>query len=469
MMNLFPRRRPAVLARAVLAMIVSVAGESSAAEPPPTVAESGFDKLEFRHVINTSKARVFPAVVFIKCVSENYDSGKKVTQESSGSGVLISPKGELLTNWHVIDKAVQVRCLLYDGQALDAKVVGSDKDTDLAVVQLEMPENAPDLPYANLGDSTKLSEGHFVMAMGAPWGLSRSISLGIVSCSRRYLPETSEYSLWLQTDAAISPGNSGGPLVDTSGEVVGINARGMMAGGDMGFAIPSETIRQLLPQLRKEGKVQWSWTGIQLQPIKDFNRNVYFDGTEGVIVADTDPESPARQAGILARDRIMSIAGTKVNALMEEDLPGVRRTLGLLVKDKSVKVELQRDGKPMAVQLTPREKGNVQGEELDCPRWDLTLKAINQFETPDLYFHKKAGVFVNGVKFPGNAGTAGLQGRDIVVRIDNKPVSTLVEAKAAHKKAIENADGDSRVLFTVLRNGLMKQIVLDYSRDHSRE
>jgi serine protease Do len=439
------------------------------AESVTTVNETGFDKLEFREVINKAKARVFPAVVFIKCVSENFDSGKKVTQESSGSGVLISATGELLTNWHVVDKAVQVRCLLFDGQALDARVVGVDKDTDLALLQLERPESAPALIYADLGDSSKLSEGHFVMAMGAPWGLSRSISLGIVSCTRRYLPETSEYSLWLQTDAAISPGNSGGPLVDTNGEVIGINARGMMAGGDMGFAIPAETIREVLPQLRKQGKVEWSWTGIQLQPIKDFNRNVYFDGTEGVIVADTDPESPARQIGIQPRDRILQIAGKPVNALMEEDLPGVRRLLGLLAKDAAVRVDLQRDGKPIAVELVPREKGTVQGEELDCPRWDLTLKAINQFETPDLFFHRKKGVFVNGVKQPGNAATSGLQGHDIVLRIDNKPVATLDEAKAMHKAAIENTDGDSRVLVTVLRNGLMKQVVLDYSRDHARE
>jgi serine protease Do len=457
---------PTLALFAGIALLLSTArGESKAV----SVTETGFDKLEFRQVINSAKARVFPAVVFIKCVSENYDTGKKVSQESSGSGVLISPTGELLTNWHVVDKAVQVRCLLYDGQALDAKVVGTDKDTDLALVQLELPEKAPALPYANLGNSAKLSEGHFVMAMGAPWGLSRSISLGIVSCTRRYLPGTSEYSLWLQTDAAISPGNSGGPLVDTEGEVIGVNARGMMAGGDMGFAIPSETIREVLPQLRKHGKVEWSWTGLQLQPIKDFNRNVYFDGTDGVIIADTDPESPARQAGILPRDRILSVGGKKIDALMEEDLPGVRRVLGLLAKDVAVKVELQRDGKQVAVELTPREKGTVQGEELDCPRWDLTLKAINQFETPDLHFHRKTGVFVNGVKFPGNAQTAGLQNRDIVLRVDNKPVPTLEEAKKLHKDALENADGDSRVLFTVLRNGLMKQIVLDYSRDHSRE
>src|SRR5688572_9377486 len=454
------RIRKMPLPLAVFAGIALFVSSARAEGQAVSVTEVGFDKLEFRQVINSAKARVFPAVVFIKCVSENFDTGKKVSQESSGSGVLISATGELLTNWHVVDKAVQVRCLLYDGQALDAKVVGTDKDTDLALVQLELPDKAPALPYANLGDSAALSEGHFVMAMGAPWGLSRSISLGIVSCTRRFLPDTSEYSLWLQTDAAISPGNSGGPLVSTAGEVIGINARGMMAGGgDMGFAIPSETIREILPQLRKQGKVEWSWTGIQLQPIKDFNRNVYFDGNEGVIVADTDPESPARTAGILPRDRIISVGGKPTNGLMEEDLPAVRRLLGLLAKDAPVKVELQRDGKPLAVELTPREKGKVQGEELDCPRWDLTLKAINQFETPDLFFHRKSGVFVNGVKYPGNAGTAGLQGQDIVLRIDNKPVPSLDVAKELHKTALENADGDSRVLFTVLRNGLMKQIV----------
>lgn len=473
--NRTSRRASAALVTALLALLLAghrLAPPAAAerAQEAAVVTESGMEKLEFREVINTAKARVFPAVVFIKCISENFDSGKKVTQEASGSGVLISGTGELLTNWHVVDKAVQVRCLLFNGQALDARVVGTDKDTDLALVQLELPDNAPSLPYAELGDSTKLSEGHFVMAMGAPWGLSRSISLGIVSCTRRFLPESSEYSLWLQTDAAISPGNSGGPLVSTDGDVIGINARGMMSGGgDMGFAIPSETIREILPQLRKQGKVEWSWTGIQLQPIKDFNRNVYFDGTEGVVVADTDPESPARSAGILPRDRIISIGGKPANGLMEEDLPAVRRMLGLLAKDAPVKVEIQRDGKPMALELTPRAKGTVQGEELDCPRWDLTLKAINQFETPDLYFHRKSGVFVNGVRFPGNAGSAGLQGQDIVLRIDNKAVPSLEVAKELHKTALENADGDSRVLFTVLRNGLMKQIVLDYSRDHARE
>jgi peptide/nickel transport system substrate-binding protein len=166
--------------------------------------------------------------------------------------------------------------------------------------------------------------------------------------------------------------------------VVGLNARGMMAGGDMGFAIPADTMEAVVPQLREYGKVNWSWTGLQLQPIKDFNRDMYFDGTEGVIVADTDPDSPARKAGIQAWDRILKIDGKAVNAVMEEDLPAARRVLGLLPKMRSARVELLRGGKPVTVEMTPREKGKVEGDQLDCPRWDLTVKAINQFDNPDL-------------------------------------------------------------------------------------
>ena len=463
----------ALLVAWLAALSVPVASADPAAKAPPAairpVEIDGLEKLEFRQVINQAKERVFPAVVFVKCVSENYDTGKRITHESSGSGVLISPGGEVLTNWHVVDKAVEVRCLLFDGQALRAKVVGTDKDTDLALLQLATGENAKPLPYAKIGDSTKLAEGQFVMAMGAPWGLSRSVSLGILSCTRRFLPGASEYSLWLQTDAAISPGNSGGPLVDTEGMVVGLNARGMMAGGDMGFAIPADTMGAVVPQLREHGKVNWSWTGLQLQPIKDFNRDMYFDGTEGVIVADTDPDSPARKAGIQAWDRILKIDGKAVNAVMEEDLPAARRVLGLLPKLQPAKVELLRGGKPVTVELTPREKGKVEGDQLDLPRWDLTVKAINQFDNPDLYFHRKAGVFVQAVRHPGNAAAAGLQGQDIVVKIGGKEVSGLADVKEIHGKALEKIGDSHRVLITVLRNGLMKQVVLDFSRDHSKE
>ncbi len=450
------RPRPSSLALTLLAPLALLAA--------PARAQDAL-QADFRRVVREAKAKVFPAVVFIKCVRESHEEGKRQSQEVSGSGVILDPKGEVLTNWHVIDKAIEVRCQLADGTALAAKVVGSDKPTDLAILQLELPEGSAPLPWASFGDSAKLTEGDFVMAMGAPWGLNRSVSIGIISCTTRYLPEASEYSHWLQTDASINPGNSGGPLVDTEGRVIGVNTRG---GGDMGFAIPSETVQLLLPHLRK-GAIAWSWTGLQLQPLRDFNRNVYFDGDRGVIVAETDPGSPARKAGLRPRDRLLSVAGQPLTALSEEDLPHVRRALGLLPRGEPVTFEVQRDGDTLRVELVPREKGQVEGDELDCPRWDVTVKAINQFDNPDLYFYRREGVFVFGVKYPGNGQRAGLQQGDIIFQVDGKPVTTLEELAAIHKASLENHSTKPRLVLGVLRRGLMRQHVLDISRDYSND
>jgi serine protease Do len=237
----------------------------------------------------------------------------------------------------------------------------------------------------------------------------------------------------------------------------------------MGFAIPSETINDILDQLRRHGQVGWSWTGLQLQPLKDFDKNMYFEGSEGVIVAETDPESPARRAGIQPRDRILRIDGQGVTAMWAEDLPALRRRIGLLTKLKPAKLEVLRGDKTIPVDLVPREKGKVEGEEFDCPRWDMTVKTINQFDNPGLYYHRKKGVFVYGIKARGNARDAGLQVDDIVVQIDSQEVTTLQEVKVIHKAALDNLAAKHRAVVTVLRNGLMRQIVLDYSRDYEKE
>jgi serine protease Do len=423
----------------------------------------------FREIVTDAKDKVFPAVVFIRCLRESHESGRKKTQEISGSGVLVSSDGEVVTNWHVVDKAVEVRCLLYDGQNYDAEVVGSDKDTDLALLKLKLPEGAAPLPFAVLGDSTILQEGDFVMAMGAPWGLSRSVSIGIVSCTKRYLPGASEYSQWLQTDAAISPGNSGGPLVNTVGEIVGINARGIMSGGDTGFTIPSETVSFVAGQLREHGKVDWSWTGLRLQALRNFNKNIYFDADEGVIVASTDPDSPSRDAGLETNDRIVKINGQAVTAANEEDLPRLRKLIGLLPRNQEASIEIVRDGAPEVIALTPRAKGEVEGDELDCPRWDLTVKDINQFENPELFLHRKEGVFVFGVKSPGNASNAEFHTEDIILKVGGTVVKTLDEVKAVHAETLAGVDKKHRIVFTILRNGLMRQIVLDFMRDYEKE
>jgi serine protease Do len=445
---------------------------------------------DFRQIVQSAKDKVFPAVVFIKCQRESHESGRKEFESVAGSGVIISPTGEVLTNWHVVDKAAEIRCLLLDGTHWDAKVVGTDKDSDLALIQLEPSADAKkaraattapatpstgsgqaqpalNLPFAQIGNSKVLKEGDFVMAMGAPWGLSRSVSIGIVSCTTRFLPDSSAYHLWLQTDAHISPGNSGGPLVNTNGQVIGINTLGLR--GDMGFAIPSEAFDTVVDQLRKFHKMNWSWTGIQLQPLKDFDKNQYFAGDNGVMVAHAEPESPASRVGLKPGDRIICINGKAVNALRAEDLPAVQRTLGMLPKGEKATLDVMRDGKMEPIAITPREKGKVEGEELDCPRWDFTVKAINQFDNEDLYYYRKQGVFIYGIRPEGNAAEYGLHTQDIIVSIDGTEINSLDDMKKVHKDCIANIDKKHKVLFAVMRNGVMHQVMLDFLRDYQKE
>jgi serine protease Do len=424
---------------------------------------------DFRSVVRAAKEKVFPAVVFIKCIRETSEEGKKQGEEVGGSGVLISGTGEFVTNWHVVDLAREVRCLLSDGRAYHAKVLGSDKDTDVALCRIEAPKETQPFPHAAFGDSDALVEGDFVMAMGAPWGMSRSVSIGIVACTRRYLVGTSEYSLWIQTDASISPGNSGGPLVNTAGTVIGLNARGMSWGGDLGFAIPASTVRLIVEQIRDCGKCRWTWTGVHLQPLRDFEKDTYFEGTDGVLVAGTDPDSPGRRAGLLPQDRLLSLNGKKTDAVTIEDMPAVNRMLGTLPLDKPAGLRLRREGKEVELTLTPREKGRVEGDELACPRWDFSVKAINQFEVPELYFHRRSGVFVWGVKSPGNASTAGLARGDILLKVGSKEVQSLADVKAANEAAVATVAKEPKVVLSLLRNGLLRQIVLDFSRDYERE
>ena len=455
-----PEKR--VFLPAVLIAILLIAGAAPA-------EEEGLDRLDFRRVVRAATEKVFPAVVYVKCIRETHEEGKTRSVQVGGSGVIIHPRGELLTNWHVVDKAVEIRCLLHDGTALHAKVVGSDKDTDLALLRLERPDDAPDLAFAALAESGTHREGDFVMAMGAPWGMARSVSIGIISCAARYLPGTSEYSLWIQTDASISPGNSGGPLVNTDGRVIGINTRAIAWGGDIGFSIPAATIRAVVDQFRKHGKVVWSWTGLQLQPLRDFEKDIYFEATHGVIVAGTDPESPARRAGLQPRDRILDVNGVATDALTAEGLPAVRRILGTLPLGEPARLRVARGDESLEITITPREKGEVEGKELDCPRWDFTVKDINRFDNPGLYFHRKKGVFVYGVRGPGNAAEAGLRRGDILLKIDSEKVTTLEEVERIHARSLENIAKKHRIVVMVLRNGLMRQVVLDFTRDYEKE
>ncbi|MBE6366660.1 MAG: PDZ domain-containing protein [Lentisphaerae bacterium] len=415
-------------------------------------------KAPFQNIVQQAGRKVFPALVYIKVVQENLGSGRQSSASSSGSGVIISAEGEIVTNWHVIDKAVSIRCLLNDGRAFDAELIGSDKDTDLALLKLKLP---PDklLYCAEFADAAP-SEGEFVMALGAPWGLNRSISIGIISCARRYLPGHSEYSLWYQTDAAISPGNSGGPLINTDGKIIGINTLGMFAAGALAFTIPADTVKVVLERLRKYRKANWAWFGLRLQPLRDFERNVYLPYQQGVLVAGTEAGSPAQRAGFIGNDLLLQINGEAITAETAEALPGIYRKLGLMEFGRKVDFTIEREGRKLVLQCAPTEKGKVEGDEVVCKQWGFTAKSINRFDNPNLHFYQPEGIFVFGVKKFSPAARGGLLKDDIILAVNNVPVKSLDGLLKIYVERQAQSVLERRTLFKVMRNGAVLQLSL---------
>ena len=435
-----------------------LAAAAPAALPPGT---------DFRDVIAEAKRRAAPAVLYVACIQEDNEYGEKRSRQVSGSAFIISSDGEFVTNWHVVDKATSIRCLLSDGRAFTADCLGSDKDMDIALCRLRLAEGES-VPYALFGDSSALEEGTFAIAIGAPYGLNRTLTFGTLSCVRRYIPQHSEYVLWLQTDAGIGPGNSGGPLVDTEGRVIGINALGASTGDiELGFAIPSNEALVILDQLRRHGKVNWSWSGLLLQPLRDFEHDTYFDAEEGVIVAGTAPDSPASRSGLRPLDRIVSVNGRPVTAKTSEDLPGLRRLIGLLPESDPIRLSVMRPGAPdpLDIVIEPRAKGAVEGAEREFKRWDFSAKEINQFATPALYLRRNQGVYVLGTKDDGNADSK-LHDEDIILAVDGHAIATLDDLSAAHADAIAGLPDRHRSLFTVLRKGRTLRIPIDYLKEN---
>jgi len=425
-------------------------------------------QLDFREVICSTSEEVFPSLVYIRVVCKDFSGAKNEKMVVSGSGVVITPEGELLTNHHVIDKATEIRCLLSGGEAYDAKVVGFDKDMDVALLKLVRGTNAPPLKAATLS-TEPVKTGDVVLAMGAPWGLARSVTMGIVSCTDRVLEGVGQYTLWYQTDAAISPGNSGGPLVDTHGRVIGLNARGNMFGAQA-FTIPSTAILEILPYLREKGNAYWGWFGFKFQPLNDFNRNMRFPSETGVIVAGTDAGSPARKAGFLPNDRIVAIDGREVTAMNAEDLPALERRLGRLPLGTNVIFTAERKGQRFTATVAPTEKGKVEGEQKLYERWGFTVQEINQFAEPELaFFAPEGGLFVSATSWEGNAAVSGLKRKDVLVSIDGKPVRSLADLDPLYEAALKGLPDKYKMRFVISRKGREMQFVLNYLEDTEKE
>ncbi len=440
--------------------------------PAPAPAKN---PLDFEQIIATAKKRVFPALVFVKPIREEFGSGEKKRAEILGSGVIISPEGLVVTNNHVAEKAVEINCVLYNKQQVKATIVGLDKETDLALLQLQLPKDAPALPFAEFANSDKVSEGQFVMALGSPFGFSRSISLGIIMNANRYLGFESlhKYNTWIQTDAIINPGNSGGPLVNTEGKIVGINTLGITIGG-LGFSIPSNVVKDIVRRLKEDGKVVRAWTGLQLQALKDFNSNTFIEGDTGVLIASVEDNSPAQLAGLQPGDVLLTVGGIEYVGKYVEQLPKLYWQLADIPPDREIDITYRRQEQIASTKLSLTLKGKFEGEDFDCRRWNMTVKEISKFANPDLYFYHQKGLFVRAVRYPGNAAKARIRRNDIILKIGDtlgqmNQIDTLADIETIYEKIIADQDREKKVLIEVLRKGLPQLIVLDYRKDYDEE
>ena len=398
-----------------------------------------------------AKNRVAPALVHVRPVKEVFRRGKRSEVSVIGSGFIITPDGYVVTNEHVAGKSEYVRCVLWNKQEVEAVVVGVDPFTDIAVLKLKT--DATDLPYVKLGTSSTLEAGQMVLALGSPHGLARSVSSGIVSVTDRNLESlgrsSAPYNNWIQTDAAINPGNSGGPLVNLRGEVIGINTRKLSGADNVGFAIPIDIAKEVIAEIIENGRVARSSIGVVFQEMISMTDD---PAQRGVVIADVDPLSPAYGAQLRPGDILLEIDGVATDARFTEDLPAVRKRIADIPPGDDVTLTIRRGGSVIEVVVGTIDKGERTGKEIEFEDWGCTVSELTQAVIRQARLPDRRGVMVSGVQVGSISGQAGLQGGDIILKVDEDQVADLESFQSIYDDRVASQQG--LVLLTLKRRGL---------------
>ena len=365
-------------------------------------------------------------------------------QRSLGSGFIIDGDGSILTNNHVVENAQKIVVKLADEQEYEAKVIGRDPKTDIAVIKIEAKTK---LTPANFGDSDGLEVGEWVMAIGNPFGLDSTVTSGIVSAKGRHIGQ-GPYDNFIQTDASINPGNSGGPLINLRGEVIGINtAIFSRTGGNIGigFAIPVNLVKELLPQLRGKGKVTRGYLGVLIQKVTpELAESLGMDKSQGALVANVSKDGPADKSGVKVGDVIVEFDGKEIKDSGELPIIVARTPV-----DKKVRMKVLRDKKELTLNVAV---GELKDEEVvasapEKGEMGLTVQKLTPQIAESLGLDKAEGIVVSAVEQGSAADEAGIRRGDVIVEIDRKPIRNLDE----YKKSIATVRKGKGVLFLVRR------------------
>jgi serine protease Do len=401
---------------------------------------AGISGKEFREKFKDHPLREFFGDEFFRRFLPDMPRGRRSRPRGMGSGVIVSNDGHILTNAHVVKNADEILVTLPDKREFQAKVIGADEDSDIAVIKID----ANNLPTAELGDSDAMSVGEIVLAIGNPFGLNSTVTSGIVSAKGRTNVGIIEYEDFIQTDAAINPGNSGGPLVNIRGEVVGINtAIASRSGGyqGIGFAIPSNSAKLIMKDLIKEGRVRRGLLGVNIQNLdealaKSFNR----DSSEGALVSQVVKDSAADKAGVKSGDIILKFGGKDVKGashlknLVGRKKPGAKTT-----------VTIYRDGKEKTLNVTVGEKtpealakaGKTPDKEATSNEWGIEVRPVPVQKSNRWDIEPGEGVEITDVDMDGVGAEMGLRQGDIVLEVNGKAikgVDTFEKAISGLKK-----------------------------------
>jgi serine protease Do len=366
-------------------------------------------------------------------------------QRSLGSGFIIDGDGSIVTNNHVVENAQKIVVkLLADDQEYEAKVIGRDPKTDIAVIKIN---TKTPLPTATLGDSDRLEVGEWVVAIGNPFGLDSTVTSGIVSAKGRHIGQ-GPYDNFIQTDASINPGNSGGPLINLRGEVIGINtAIFSRTGGNMGigFAIPINLAKELLPQLRGKGKVVRGYLGVLIQKVTpEIADSLGMDKGYGALVANVSKDGPAEKAGVKVGDVIVEFDGKEVKD--SGDLPII---VARTPVDKKVRMKVLRDKKEVMLSVSV---GELKEEEVvasvpEKGELGMTVQRVTPQIAESLGLDKAEGVVVTDVEAGSTADESGIRRGDVILQIDRKPIRSVDE----YRKSVAGIRKGKGVLFLVKR------------------
>ncbi len=463
---------------AILLLLGSSRGLLRAQATPPT---SESLQVDLRQVIEDARNRVFPALVNIQLVTSMYSGGKAIKARAVGSGTIIDLDGHVLTNQHVTHNGRRFRCTLAGKQEVSAVLVGEDPLTDLAVLRLnaeELRSTKAELHVAGLGDSSLVKVGDFVMAMGSPLALSRSVTLGIVSNTERVFAEglfdqdpddmrlspgqrTGLFTRWIQHDALINPGNSGGPLVNLRGEIIGVNELG---GGAMGFAIPSNLAREVARSLIAHGEVARSWIGVTFKPIEKTGLS------RGVLVNSVVKGSPADKAGLAPGDVVVQIGDEPITVRFAEEVPILLKRIADFNIGADVTLAFERGAEAHHVSITTDKLHKDRGEEREFRKWGITALDITPLAALEHHLDSAEGVFVSGVRGGSSAAVAkpALQDDDVIKSLDGKPVLDL-SAFAARYEQLTAADAESRYIAVEFERGGENYVTLVRSQPEDQD